>query len=632
MSGRIWFLALILIAGLAAVTWAVRKGQLAPADFTFVNETEVASVDPALTTGIPEARMVFALFEGLCRPRADNGQAEPGVAEKWEISDDGRVYTFHLRKNAKWSNGEPVAARDYLYSIRRLLDPLTASRYSYQAWYIVNAKKYTLGGSQLSAGDTVEVELVPPADVPNTVRGEVLFGKLVRSELSEEEKKDESTAGRNRVYVVEIDGKERRFQAASTAYPLKSGSERCRQVLLDFREVGLKAIDDHTVEIRLTNPTPYFLDLTAFHALSFVNQKCLEAYGSPSWTQPDHIVGSGAYRMIARRLRDRIRLERNENYWDKEHVRLKVIDALSIDDRTTALNLYMTGMIDWCTVPPYEVLREFMKQQPRRNDFNPTPQLTTYYFLLNNTRAPLDDKRVRQALSLATDREEITRVATGAGEVPALSLVPSSMPHYKVQPCMPFNPEAARKLLAEAGYPDGKGFPKMEILYNTDQQHQAIAELLRKQWQNNLGISASLRSEEWGSFQDSQQQLKFLVARRAWVGDYVDPNTYLDMMVTNGENNCTGFSNAQYDKLIADAAQEPDKTKRTEIMQSAERLLMEEMPIIPIYYYVSRNVVRPRVRGFYNNLQDLHPLSALWIDPNVDDKAAIPNEYMEPVP
>jgi oligopeptide transport system substrate-binding protein len=139
-------------------------------------------------------------------------------------------------------------------------------------------------------------------------------------------------------------------------------------------------------------------------------------------------------------------------------------------------------------------------------------------------------------------------------------------------------------------------------------------------------------SEEWASFQDSQQQLKYLVARRAWVGDYVDPNTYLDMFVTGGENNCTGFANPQYDKLIADAAKEPNKAKRIEILQSAERLLMDEMPIIPIYYYISRNVVRPRVRGFYNNLQDLHPLSAIWIDPKVDNQAAVPNEYMEPVP
>src|SRR4051794_1081232 len=253
MLRRAWFFALILVAGLVAVSWAVRRAQLPPADFSFGNESEVGSVDPALTTGIPESRMVYSLFEGLCRPRPDNNLPEPGVAEKWEISDDGLIYMFHLRKNSLWSNGDPVTAHDFFYSIRRLLDPLTASRYSYQAWYIVNAKRYTLGGGQLSPGDLVEVELVPPVGVPNTVRGELLHGKLIRTEISEDEKRDEKTAGRNRVYIVDIGGKEKRFQAASKDYPLKSGSERCRQVLPDFREVGIRVVDDHTLEIRLTN-------------------------------------------------------------------------------------------------------------------------------------------------------------------------------------------------------------------------------------------------------------------------------------------------------------------------------------------------------------------------------------------
>src|SRR4051794_33556794 len=334
MSGRTWFLALILVAGLGAVGWAVRSGQLPPADFSFGNESEIASVDPALTTGIPESRIVYSLFEGLCRPRPDNSLPEAGVAEKWEISDDGLVYTFHLRKNALWSNGDPVTAHDFHYSLRRLLDPLTASRYSYQAWYIVNAKRYTMGGSQLIAGEPVEVELTPPANVANTVRGQLLRGKLVRAEISEAEKKDESTAGRNRVYVVEIDGKERRFQAASKDYPLKSGSERCRQVLLDFREVGVKVIDDRTIQIRLADRTPYFLDLIAFHCFAPVNQKCLEQYGSPDWTHPNHIVTNGAFDLVTRRLRDRIRLKRRDTYWDREHVRLNIVDALSVDDRT----------------------------------------------------------------------------------------------------------------------------------------------------------------------------------------------------------------------------------------------------------------------------------------------------------
>jgi oligopeptide transport system substrate-binding protein len=630
MFGRAWILMAMLVGGLSAVGWAVYGSRLPPADFTFINETEVASVDPALITGQPEGRIAHAIFEGLVRPRAEDNQAEAGVAEKWEISEDGRTYTFHLRDDAFWSNGDPVTAHDFHYSIRRLIDPLTFSRYAYQAWYIQNAKRYNMGGGALAPGDPVEVELNPAAGSPNTVRGELLLGNLVKSDLATGEAGN-SDSGRSRIYIVDIDGKQRRFQVADENQRVAPGIERCRQVLLDFREVGVRVIDDRTLEIRLNDPTPYFLELLAFYPFAPVHRGCLEKHGKPAWTRPENIVTNGAFRLAARRIRDRVRLHRNDYYWDRANVRLDVIDALSVDNRSTALNLYMTGVADWVPVPPAEVLRELLKAVPPRDDLNPAPQLTTYYYLLNTTRPPLDDKRVRQALALALDREEITRVATGAGEVPALSLVPPSLPDYHQQQCPPFNPDAARKLLAEAGYPEGRGFPKLEILYNTDQQHQAIAELVRKQWQRELGITASLRNEEWGSFQDSQQQLKFLVARRAWVGDYLDPNTFLDMFITDGENNCTGFSNAEYDKLIADAAKEPNAETRMDTLESAERLLMEEMPIIPVYYYVSRNMVRPRVRGFYNNLQDTHPLNAIWIDPNLDPNSPRPNEFMEPV-
>ncbi|HEX3601681.1 MAG TPA: peptide ABC transporter substrate-binding protein [Lacipirellulaceae bacterium] len=634
MLGRTWFLVVMFVAGLSAVAWAIYGSHLEPADFTFVNETEVASVDPALITGQPEGRIVASLFEGLCRLRPDNNKAEAGMADRWEISDDGRVYMFHLRDNVRWSNGDPVTARDFAYSIRRLIDPLNASIYSYQAWYIENAKKYNLSASSLKPGDPVEVELNPPTDAVNTFRGKLLVGKLLRmdGQQTKETKGDKSDSKEPATYIVEMDGKERIFRPGDEDKSLPDGVEHCRQVLLDFREVGVKAIDDRTLELRLVNRTPYFLDLLGFYPFCPVNQSCLEKYGKPGWVQPQNIVTNGPFKLVDRRLRDRVRLKRNDDYWDKEHVRLKIIDALSVEDRTTSFNLYSTGMTDWCTVPPPEVLRELLKSKPPRNDLNPAPQLTTYYFMLNTTRPPLNDKRVRLALALALNRDEITRVATGAGEIPALSLVPPSMPSYKQQPCRAFNPTEARKLLAEAGYPDGRGLPKLEILYNTDQQHQAIAELVRKQWQNTLGVTASLRNEEWGSFQSSQQEMKYIVARRAWVGDYLDPNTYLDMFVTNGENNCTGFTNAEYDKLIASAAKEPDEEKRMEMLENAERILMDEMPIIPVYFYVSRNMVRPHVRGFYNNLQDTHPLSAIWIDPNIKNDDPHPkNEYMEPV-
>jgi oligopeptide transport system substrate-binding protein len=620
MMGRAWFLLAMLAGGMAAVAWAVYGSRLPPADFTFINESEVASVDPALVTGVPEGRIVRSIFEGLARPRADDNLPEPGVAERWGISADGRVYTFHLRKNARWSNGDPVTAHDFHYSIRRLLDPQTASRYSYQAWYIENARRYNEGGGALKIGDPVEVELDPPPGAPNTVRGKLIFGRLTGVDGS---------SSRDRIFRVAIDGRPRRFQRSAGNAPAE-GIEPCRQVLLDFRAVGVRVIDDYTLELRLTNPTPYFLELTAYYPLSPVHRGCLEVHGSPAWTRPENIVSNGPFRLTERRIRDRVRLVRSENYWDRQNVQPKVIDALSVDALTTAFNLYETRMVEWVPRPPAEVVRELLKLDPPRNDLNPAPMLGTYFYMLNTTRPPLDDRRVRRALSMAIDRQQITKVATGAGEIPARSLVPPYLPEYQQQKCEAYSPIRARALLAEAGYPDGRGFPKLEIHYNTDQQHQAIAELVRKQWQRELGINVSLRNEEWGSYLDTQQQMNYTVSRRAWVGDYFDPNTFLNMYITEGDNNKTGFSDAQYDRLIEEAGRELDPAKRMQQLQRAERILMDEMPIIPLWFYASRNMVRPQVRGFYNNLQDEHPLRAIWMDRSVGADDPRPNEFMEP--
>ncbi len=629
MSIRTWFLMAILVGALSAVAWAVYGGRLPPADFTFVNESEIKSVDPAIITGIPESRISGALFEGLARERAEDSQAEPGMAQSWDISEDRRVYTFHLRQNALWSNGDPVTARDFHYSLRRLLDPLTAAEYSYQAWYIVNAKRYSYGTNGIHLGDPVEVELNPPENATNTVRGSLLHGKLERIDQAGNKSDDEPT---EKTFVVAIDGKERRFKVADDDAELPEGVEPCRQVLLDFREVGIRVIDDYTLEIRLENPTPYFLELVAFHALSPVHQGCVEQFGRPAWTKPENIVTNGPFRLKERRIRDRIRLERSDKYWDKENVRLNVVDALSIEDRTTALNLFMTGASDWSTQPPPVATRELRARRPPPNYLNPAPQLTTYFYLLNTTRPPLNDVRVRRALGLAIDREEIVRVATACGEPQALSLVPPGLLGYTQQKCPERNPEEARKLLAEAGFPGGAGFPKLEIHYNSDSVHQSIAELVRKQWQRELGINITLRNEEWAAAQATQHALDFMISRRAWVGDYLDPNTFLDLYVSDGENNCTGYNNPEYDQLIADAAKEIDETKRMEMLEHAERILMDDMPIIPIYFYVSRNLVKPKVRNFYNNLRDNHPIRAISIDETVDVHSPEPNEYKRSQP
>jgi oligopeptide transport system substrate-binding protein len=601
MHRRILFPLCLIGFGLASVAWAVLRVQLPPADFTFINETEVKSLDWTAVTGVPEHRIIGNIFEGLTRLDAKTLEPLPGVAEHWEVSDDKKTYTFHLRKNARWSNGDPVTAHDFLYSQRRFLDPHTAAEYAYQAWYLVNARRYSLGAKGVAPGDPVEVELNErPDGARRFARNEVLRGNLVRLDGD----------GKNRTFVVDIDGQERKFRAA-LGRGAPAGIELCNQVLLDFREVGIRAIDDHTIEMRLENPTPYWLELLAYHALLPANQECIETYGSPAWTYAENIVTNGPYRVAFRRIRDRIRLVKNEYYWDPSRAKLAVIDALAVNSQSTMYNLFATKKVDWITDSPPVVLRELIRSGMARDVFAPQPYLGTYYYLLNTKRKPLNDIRVRRALALALDRKEITRTATGSGEVPAYSLVPVGIPGYTPEKFGEENVKEARRLLAEAGYPEGSGFPKLEILYNTHQAHQTIAQLVRKQWEKNLGITASTRNEEWGSYQTSIRQFEFDAARRAWIADYIDPNSHLDMMVTDGENNNTGWSNAEYDRLIATARAETDAAKRLKLFHQAERILMDEVPLIPIYYYVDKNQVRANIRGFHRNPLDHHPLSAL---------------------
>lgn len=639
LDGRSLFPWIAGIAILGSIGWALNRGQLPPADFTFINGTEVKSLDPAIVTGQPENRMINALFEGLTSWNAETLKPEPGVAERWDISEDLLTYTFHLRKDAKWSDGSPVTAHDFIYSMRRFLDPRTAAEYSYQAWYVKNAKRYSGGGRAARPGDNVEVELNIDPDASNAIRGKLVHGNLVRiedrsgkeltGEVLDKAAADESLKIEDWVFVISTEAGEERFRYADDAdaaanEPAK-GERHARQILLDLKEVGMRTIDDHTLEFTLENPTPYFLTLVGFYPLFPVQQKCVETFGSPDWTDVENIVCNGPFKPEFRHLRDRTRVVKNEHYWDRDNVKLNSVDFLAVESSTTALNLYLTGEVDWIYDVPASALRTLMVERPVRDDLNPQPMLNTYFYLLNVTRKPFDDVRVRKALSMAMDRNELTQVLLGAGELPTYSLVPPGLPGYDPPQGPHEDVKEAQRLLAEAGYPNGRGFPEIEILHNTHEGHHAIAQLIRDQWRKNLGVSVKTRNEEWATFNASQRQLKFDVSRRGWIGDYADPNTFLDMFVTGGENNCTGWGNAEYDRLIAAAATETDSAKRLDLLHQAEAILMDEQPIIPFYNYVSKNMVKPTIRGFYNNIQDTHPLSAIWID--AEEKT--PNPFME---
>ena len=648
-SRRDLFLAVLAAAGLvAALAWSLGRGTLPRADFTFCNGTEVKSLDPAKVTGQPEGRIIYALFEGLVRWDPETLEPLPSGAVSWEISDDGLQYMFHLRPEAQWSDGTPVTADDYAYSLRRFLDPRTAAEYSFLAWNLKNGRRYSGGAGALRPGDLVEVELNLPVGAINTLRGEVVHGELLRvlgddgQELSTEQLEElaqrESVDRSEWTFVVQTGDGQRSFRYADDATAAKQeppeGIEWCRQTLVDFSTVGVEVVDDHTLLLTLQDPTSYWLALTGFYPLFPMQQACVEKYGSPRWTYVDNIVCNGPFVPEFRRFRDRMRLKRSDTYWDRDNVALETVDVLAVESVNTFLNLFLTGEVDWIQEAPPQAMRELLDEEPPRDDINPAPMLNTYYYLLNVDRPPLNDVRVRKALALAIDRDELCGRILPSGEMPAFSLVPPGLPGY--DPPVLGDPAAAqaervaqaKQLLAEAGYPDGRGFPRLEIMYNTHEAHQLIAEVIRKQWERNLGIVVKSRNEEWGSYLASQRQSRFDICRKGWIGDYADPNTFLDMFVTGGEQNNTNWGRTKYDQLIRGAAAETDPAKRLALLREAEEMLMDELPIIPVYFYVSKNLVKPYVRGFYNNIQDYHPLWAIWIDRDGDT----PSDFVKESP
>jgi oligopeptide transport system substrate-binding protein len=660
---------------LAALAWAASLGTLPRADFTFHNGNEVETIDPALATGQPENRIINALFEGLLRHEPPPGwealaerrelvplEPRPAMAERMDVSVDGLTYTFHMRKGAVWSNGDPVTAEDFAWSWMRTLHPETGSKYAYQLYYVVGAEAYNLG--RVEAGQPVEVELADRPDPRQPFpRGTILRGRLktihrppppvLPPGASEKQRSDAQAEWKQRwVYAVEVASVEPGSAASAAAASELAGRvhyfcqqlpgpevaslvpplpaegaaggdarrrataalTRCQRILPDFAQtVGVRAVSPQTLVVTLRHRTPFFPDLVAFYPLYPVHRGCVERYGSPQWTKPEHIVSNGPFRLEFRRIRDRIRLVKNPRYWDAARVALNVVDALAIRSETTALNMYLDGQLDW--VPSYvpaaalpRLVRDYADQ------FYRAPMLTTYFYRVNVTRPELSDKRVRQALHLAIDKQAICERITQAGEIPAATLVPPGLAGYVPPPSRSFDPHEARRLLAEAGYPGGRGLPPIEILYNDLDAHRTIAEAIQQMWREHLGIRVTLRGLEWGVYLDATHKLDYAVARAGWVADYPDPNTFLDMFMTGNENNQTGWGHERYDTLIRQAAEEADVQRRMALFAEAEAILLDEAPILPIYFYVSKNLVRPRVKGFFSTVQDEHPLKLLRVE------------------
>jgi len=511
------------------------------ADLVIVNGIEPETLDPALVLGVSEMRIVSALFEGLLRLDPKTAAPIPALAETWEISPDGRVYTFHLRTNLVWSTGEPITADDVVYSWIRALDPATASGYAGQLFYLTNAEDFNSG------------KIKDPA------------------------------------------------------------------------QVGVRALDRYTVRAQLNDPTAFFLDLCAFQTLAVVPRQTVAKYGD-NWIMSKNVPVSGPYELVAWRINDKVRLRKNPRYWDAANTKTELVDFLPIGSPITALNLYETGGADivWDKeLVPTELLDVLMP----RPDFHSYTILGTYFIRCNTTRKPFDDVRVRQALGMAVDRERITKKITRAGEVPAFRLTPPGIGHYHPPPdVLSYNPERARKLLAEAGYPGGKGFPRFSYMFNASaggaaKIHEKIAVELQQMWHDELGIDMELRQVEWKVYLADENKLDYELTRASWIGDYNDPDTFLNMFMSDNGNNRTGWKNDHYDDLIRSADKENDPAKREQLLRDAETMLMSNgNPVIPLFYYVGFNYYEPtKIHGIYENILDIHPLNAMWKGPGPVD-------------
>jgi oligopeptide transport system substrate-binding protein len=403
---------------------------------------------------------------------------------------------------------------------------------------------------------------------------------------------------------------------AGQLFYIKNGEALVNGTIKDPSLVGIHALDSRTVRVELNHPTPFFLDLCAFQTLAVVPRKLIEKYGE-DWMRVRPLPGSGPYLLDRWRLNDKIRLVKNPYYWDAANTRSAVVDLLPISAPSTALNLYQSGEADiiWDRDNlPYE-LTDLLSKRP---DFHTFPYLATYFIRCNTTRPPFNDPRVRKAFALTIDRRRLVERFLGGGEAPANYLVPDGTANYDPAPGLGYDPEQARRLLAEAGYPKGTGFPPVSYLFDSasggGKIHLKLGTEMQHMWEEQLNIHVELKEMEKRVYLDAQNHLDYDLTRSSWVGDYNDPNTFLDLFRSNNGNNRTGWKNPRYDRLMEQADHEIDLAKRAALLKQAETILVrDEAPVIPIYFYVGFNYYDPaKVKGVHPNILDDHPLNAIW--------------------
>ena len=552
-----------LIGGLIA--W--NSGESEPkADFTFVNRGDHKTLDPGAMSWLQDIRVADALWEGLYTLDPKTLLPVPGVAEKLDIDPSGKIYTFHLRPEAKWSNGDPVTAHDFLFAWRRILEE--PKDYTELHYYIEGAREY-------SDAYAAWVAQADSSDCPTT------------------------------------------------------------EDAPDYGEVGVKALDDLTLQVRLRNPTPFFLALCVmppFFPLHEASMKQFAQYDpkttrvssyDDAFTRPPNLVSNGPYRLSEWVFKRKLRMVANENYWDRDAVHFKIIDEPVIEDSLAALRAYLSGQVDWLSWVEEDLIGQ-MKRDGHYPDLHTFNGFGTYFYVLNclpkladGRTNPLADPRVRRALAMAIDKRPIVENATHAGQPAADDYIPPGIfPGYPSPAGIKFDPVEAKRLLAEAGYPDGKGFPTLQLSYNKEMvQHADIALIVRSQWQANLGITVDIEQLEIKVFAARLHARDYSVARASWIGDYPDPTTFTDKFKSDNDDNNAGWSNAEYDRLCAEAETQTDQVKRLNTLSKAEGLLIQDAAVIPLYFYVDAYMFGPKIKGIQLDPRDMVMFQGITREP-----------------
>lgn len=490
------------------------------------NGGEIQGLDPHKVEGVPERNVLNDLIEGLAITDPE-GHLIPAGATSWETTDN-KTWIFHLRPEAKWSNGDPVTANDYVFAWRRIATPATAAPYA--------------SFLQYAHIDNIDA---------------ILEGKASPDTL------------------------------------------------------GVKAIDDLTLEVTLSTPVSYFPKMLFHYALAPLNQKVVEKFGD-KWTQPGNFVGNGAYNLKEWVVNEKIVLERNPLYWDNAKTVIEQVTYLPLTE-INEISRYRSDEVDLTyNNMPIELFKKMQEELP--DELKIGPYLCSYYYEINNQKAPFTDPRVREALKIGMDQKLMTDKVLAQGQEAAWGFTPPSIDGVTLKPYEWFSEdqdsrnERARKLLEEAGYTQDKPL-KFKLLYNTSDLHKKLAVAASQMWKKNLGVEVELENQEWKTFLDTRHAGNYDVSRGAWCADYNEASAFLNIMLSNSSNNTAHYKNPAFDELMQKAVKTTDDAARSAIYAEAEALIDKDSAQIPVYYFVNTRMVKPYVGGYTNK----EPMDNLYV-------------------